>query len=160
MPPGRDPEPVPEPEPGRAGAEGFARAAAVRFGGSAAPRGRAHRFARLRPVADRRRETLATLFLVVVYLDQLPPAPGRKDARLAAVRRFKRRLFGGDQNPGTIKARAAKLAAGTSEATEEGPGEARGAGGEEFATFEALGKAVEALVVERGFYDSQRAASR
>ena len=115
--------------------------------------------ARLRPVADPTSQILATLHKLV-YLDQLPPAPGRKDARLAAVRRFKRRLFGGDQNPGTIKARAAKLAAGTSEATEEGPGEARGAGGEEFATFEALGKAVEALVVERGFYDSQRAASR
>jgi hypothetical protein len=110
-------------------------------------------------VADPTSQILATLHKLV-YLDQLPPAPGRKDARLAAVRRFKRRLFGGDQNPGTIKARAAKLAAGTSEATEEGQGEPRGAGGEEFATFEALGKAVEALVVERGFYDSQRAASR
>lgn len=115
--------------------------------------------ARLRPVADPTSQILATLHKLV-YLDQLPPAPGRKDARLAAVRRFKRRLFGGDQNPGTIKAQAAKLAAGTSEATEEGQGEPRGAGGEEFATFEALGKAVEALVVERGFYDSQRAASR
>jgi hypothetical protein len=67
---------------------------------------------------------------------------------------------GGTRTRGRSRRRRRSSRRGRARRRRRGRGSRGGRGGEEFATFEALGKAVEALVVERGFYDSQRAASR
>ena len=120
---------------------------------------------RLRPIADPLSQILAAMHKLV-FVDQLPPGL-RRDPRRGAVQRYKRHLFAATQNAGAIKAEMVKLLAGTrEEVTVPGvslpPDAAHGgwhAGvgdrdSERPLTYEDLGRVVEELLLEHGFYST------
>lgn len=122
---------------------------------------------RLRPIADPLSQILAALHKLV-FVDQLPPGL-RRDPRRAALQRYKRHLFAGTQHAGTIKAEIVKLLAGTREVVpvpgvslppeSDGSGGGHGVGSSANRdreglplTYEHLGRVLEELLLEHGFY--------